>query len=217
MSKEIDFHTYLNPYVEFAKIAFTKMAPKGSICWEVGNYVKDGEVYPLDIYFYDIFKGFDHGVGHPLLLLCDAKAPNCRKNKTFKDIGHYSEWPKVADAVIKACSKMPVLNSETASFGISSMGYTPQRDFPAGMKPSCGLPRPMTTRLISIVSASLRNIQGSCTIKAKSAAYPLVIHFEKTARHYRIVTLTIRGLFSKHPEMTNAVSFPLRSAPKSIA
>ena len=46
--------------------------------------------------------GFDHGVGHPLLFLCDAKVPNCRKNKAFKDLGHYSEWPKVADAVIKA-------------------------------------------------------------------------------------------------------------------
>ncbi len=28
----------------------------GSICWQVGNYVKDGEVYPLDIYYYEIFK-----------------------------------------------------------------------------------------------------------------------------------------------------------------
>ena len=46
--------------------------------------------------------GFDHGVGHPFLFLCDAKAPNYRKNKWFKDLGHYSEWPKVADAVIKA-------------------------------------------------------------------------------------------------------------------
>ena len=46
--------------------------------------------------------GFDHGVGHLLLLLYNAKAPNCRKNKAFKDLGHYSEWPKVADAVIKA-------------------------------------------------------------------------------------------------------------------
>ena len=46
--------------------------------------------------------GLDHGVGHPLLLLGDAKIPNCRKNKVFKDLGHYSEWPKVADAVIKA-------------------------------------------------------------------------------------------------------------------
>jgi len=28
----------------------------GSICWEVGNYIENGEVYPLDIFFYDIFK-----------------------------------------------------------------------------------------------------------------------------------------------------------------
>ena len=38
----------------------------------------------------------------PLLLLYDAKAPNCRKNKAFKGLGHYAEWPKVADAVIMA-------------------------------------------------------------------------------------------------------------------
>jgi hypothetical protein len=50
--------------------------------------------------------GFDHGVGHPLLLLGDAKAPNCRKNKAFNDLGHYAEWPKVADAVIKASKPM---------------------------------------------------------------------------------------------------------------
>jgi DNA modification methylase len=29
---------------------------EGSICWQVGNYVDNGEVYPLDIYYYDIFK-----------------------------------------------------------------------------------------------------------------------------------------------------------------
>jgi len=28
----------------------------GSICWQVGNYVKNGEVFPLDIYYYQIFK-----------------------------------------------------------------------------------------------------------------------------------------------------------------
>ena len=46
--------------------------------------------------------GFDHGAGHPLLFLDDAKAPNCRKNNGFMDLGNYSEWPKVAGAVIKA-------------------------------------------------------------------------------------------------------------------
>lgn len=30
--------------------------PAGSICWQVGNYVQDGEVFPLDIYYYSIFK-----------------------------------------------------------------------------------------------------------------------------------------------------------------
>jgi hypothetical protein len=47
-------------------------------------------------------SGFDHGIGHPLLLLYNPKAPNCRQNKAFKSLGHYAESPKVADAVIKA-------------------------------------------------------------------------------------------------------------------
>jgi len=46
--------------------------------------------------------GFDHGVGHPLLLLCNAKAHNCRNNKSLEWLWHYFEWPKVADAVIEA-------------------------------------------------------------------------------------------------------------------
>src|SRR6267143_206640 len=46
--------------------------------------------------------GFDHGAGHPLLLVCNAKALNYRKNKAFNDLAYYSEWPKVAGAVIKA-------------------------------------------------------------------------------------------------------------------
>lgn len=28
----------------------------GSICWQVGNYVQDGEVFPLDMFYYPIFK-----------------------------------------------------------------------------------------------------------------------------------------------------------------
>lgn len=34
--------------------------PKGSICWQVGNHVDDGEVFPLDIILYDLFK--NHGL-----------------------------------------------------------------------------------------------------------------------------------------------------------
>lgn len=28
----------------------------GSVCWQVGNYVNDGEVFPLDIFYYTLFK-----------------------------------------------------------------------------------------------------------------------------------------------------------------
>lgn len=34
--------------------------PKGSICWQVGNHVDEGEVFPLDIILYDLFK--NHGL-----------------------------------------------------------------------------------------------------------------------------------------------------------
>ncbi|OIQ51126.1 Modification methylase RsrI [Pseudodesulfovibrio hydrargyri] len=33
---------------------------EGSICWQVGNHVSDGEVFPLDIILYDLFK--QHGM-----------------------------------------------------------------------------------------------------------------------------------------------------------
>src|SRR3989442_9391079 len=63
--------------------------------------------------------GFDHGVGHPLLLLCGAKVSNYRKNKEFNDLGHYSEWPKVADAVIKAAQIEEILLDPFVQFSRS--------------------------------------------------------------------------------------------------
>lgn len=32
------------------------LASDGSICWQVGNFIENSEVYPLDIYFYPLFK-----------------------------------------------------------------------------------------------------------------------------------------------------------------
>ena len=37
---------------EFVRI----VADDGSLCWQTGNYVDDGEIYPLDIYYYPLFK-----------------------------------------------------------------------------------------------------------------------------------------------------------------
>lgn len=37
---------------EFVRI----LSPDGSLCWQTGNFVDGGELYPLDIYFYPHFK-----------------------------------------------------------------------------------------------------------------------------------------------------------------
>ena len=34
--------------------------PNGSICWQVGNHVQNGEIFPLDIILYPLFK--NHGL-----------------------------------------------------------------------------------------------------------------------------------------------------------
>ena len=62
IGKEYESTTSLNKYLEGIKPILKEscriLASNGSICWEVGNYIdpKSKEVYPLDIYFYNIFK-----------------------------------------------------------------------------------------------------------------------------------------------------------------
>src|SRR5665213_3598762 len=41
--------------------------PKGSICWQVGNYVDDGEVTPLDIMLFPLFANHHRHLHYPLL------------------------------------------------------------------------------------------------------------------------------------------------------
>jgi adenine-specific DNA-methyltransferase len=36
------------------------LGPHGSLCWQVGNHVDDGEVFPLDLILYPVFKS--HGL-----------------------------------------------------------------------------------------------------------------------------------------------------------
>ncbi|HXF95590.1 MAG TPA: site-specific DNA-methyltransferase [Gemmatimonadales bacterium] len=48
--------TYLNKQEAVIRELVRVLSPRGSLCWQVGNYVQEGEVFPLDIYYYDIFK-----------------------------------------------------------------------------------------------------------------------------------------------------------------
>jgi adenine-specific DNA-methyltransferase len=60
VGKEYEKILKLGTYVQSQKDVITEcirtLKPEGSICWQVGNYVKDGEVFPLDILLYKLFK-----------------------------------------------------------------------------------------------------------------------------------------------------------------
>lgn len=54
--KKVAIQEYLDKQAELIKELYRALSNKGSICWQVGNYVDNGEIFPLDIYFYPIFK-----------------------------------------------------------------------------------------------------------------------------------------------------------------
>jgi adenine-specific DNA-methyltransferase len=51
---------YLQEQAACIAEAVRLLSPDGSICWQVGHYIEDGEVFPLDIILYDLFK--KHGL-----------------------------------------------------------------------------------------------------------------------------------------------------------
>jgi DNA modification methylase len=57
--KQIDLHRYLEWQRKIISELSRIVSDDGSIVWQVGNYVNEGEIFPLDIYFYPIFKSFD--------------------------------------------------------------------------------------------------------------------------------------------------------------
>jgi len=47
---------YLETQEEIIDELVRTLSDKGNLCWQVGNYVDKGEVFPLDIFYYQIFK-----------------------------------------------------------------------------------------------------------------------------------------------------------------
>ena len=47
---------YLETQEEIINELIRTLSDRGSLCWQVGNYVEKGEIFPLDIYYYQIFK-----------------------------------------------------------------------------------------------------------------------------------------------------------------
>ena len=58
--KRKDLNSYLFDQEETLKEACRILSNDGSICWQVGNFVENSEVFPLDILYYNHFK--KHGL-----------------------------------------------------------------------------------------------------------------------------------------------------------
>lgn len=60
IGKEYETKTSIEKYLQLQEKVIKELVRvtnnKGSICWQVGNYVEKGEIFPLDIYYYQIFK-----------------------------------------------------------------------------------------------------------------------------------------------------------------
>lgn len=54
--QRIELSEYLNWQYKVLKECLRVLKDTGSLCWEVGNHVSQGEVYPLDIFFYELIK-----------------------------------------------------------------------------------------------------------------------------------------------------------------
>lgn len=60
VGKEYETKKSIEKYLEEQEKVITELirvtSTKGNICWQVGNYVEKGEVFPLDIFYYQFFK-----------------------------------------------------------------------------------------------------------------------------------------------------------------
>lgn len=60
IGKSYETRTGLKQYLQEQKSLISELVrilhDEGSLCWQVGNYIENGEVFPLDMYYYDIFK-----------------------------------------------------------------------------------------------------------------------------------------------------------------
>lgn len=62
VGKSYETKTSIEKYLETQEVIIAEMirtlSDKGNLCWQVGNYIDKGEVFPLDIYYYQIFKKY---------------------------------------------------------------------------------------------------------------------------------------------------------------
>jgi len=53
---QVSIQDYLDTQAELIRELVRTLRLDGSLCWQIGNYIEDSEIFPLDIYYYPIFK-----------------------------------------------------------------------------------------------------------------------------------------------------------------
>ncbi len=56
--KKLSLKDYLDQQSKVIESCVRVLAPTGSLCWQVGNFVEKGQIVPLDIVLYPIFEKF---------------------------------------------------------------------------------------------------------------------------------------------------------------
>src|SRR5271166_1280078 len=54
--KKQSIDEYIEEQRAVIKLCVERLAPSGSICWQIGNHVAENSVYPIDIMLYPIFR-----------------------------------------------------------------------------------------------------------------------------------------------------------------
>jgi adenine-specific DNA-methyltransferase len=64
IGKAYESRSSLDSYIEAQKPVIAEcvrlLSPRGSLCWQVGNHVQNGEIFPLDMVLYPLFRA--HGL-----------------------------------------------------------------------------------------------------------------------------------------------------------
>ncbi|MEA2688533.1 MAG: adenine-specific DNA-methyltransferase, partial [Candidatus Eremiobacteraeota bacterium] len=58
--KKTSLNTYISAQAQVISECVRLLHPEGSLCWQVGNHVVEGEIVPLDVVLYPFFKS--HGL-----------------------------------------------------------------------------------------------------------------------------------------------------------
>ena len=73
VGKEYETKTSIEKYLAEQNSIITELvrtlSKTGSLCWQVGNFIDKGEVFPLDVFYYNIFKNVEPHPGLKLLIL----------------------------------------------------------------------------------------------------------------------------------------------------